>query len=358
MLYYLFVCISLPHAISLPDKRRSELSHSLLNAESLSLTVPATNDEFHSPNVRFMKAADTYLLPQAPLDYPESLKGAIWMDQAGFISDSDIGDGNTDLNNYIDGAVSFGDPANTLDKSTKSLQFDTAGVAWQWFNSPGGYLGWSRMVYGSLIAKLAGGRSYRFQFNDNYTHAQIYLSVFGWEIPKQLFSFSMTLQNVDKVACSLLSKSASKLELSRCAKWRRESYAINPWFVFKYYVFEVVDKNGRPVQPYWDLYLEWVGKNIEPNAGEASRLGLRWTNVSNAKFNSYGCFVGASSEKIDNVLPAPTWWAVTSALSIFVILITAALIKGCLIGYRKIFARSENAGKKTNENLLDEQAGT
>ena len=92
----------------------------------------------NEPTVKFFKAdAVEDVLPLAPKDYPEPLQGIIWMDQSGAYGYSDIDKGAPDA------AVSFGDPANVLDRESKQINVDVSGGAWQWFNNFKGYAMWT-----------------------------------------------------------------------------------------------------------------------------------------------------------------------------------------------------------------------
>jgi len=266
-------------------------------------------------------------LGKAPSDYPPELQGVIWMDQAGVISDSDIGSSAAP-----DGAISLGDPVNKLDTTTNSIFVDTVGTAWLWFNSILGYHEWFDIKFGS---GLKGDQWYRFQFNDDYSFAQIYLAYtpLHLEIPKTILSFSMTRQTPPKDACPP-SRAASKAAFTKCATWRRESsigfLPLKPWI---YYAFEVVDNKGRPVQPYFDKFLEHLFNQTQGNSTAAKEVGLTW-KTSDAKIpKAYG-FVGAESA-VGQRASLGVWWAVWLSFLVFVVLCCGTCFQGCYRAYRQ-----------------------
>eukprot|EP00931_Biecheleriopsis_adriatica_P036759 TRINITY_DN21138_c0_g1_i2.p1 TRINITY_DN21138_c0_g1~~TRINITY_DN21138_c0_g1_i2.p1 ORF type:complete len:126 (+),score=23.67 TRINITY_DN21138_c0_g1_i2:79-456(+) len=101
-------------------------------------------------------------------------------------------------------------------------------------------------------------------------------------MPKQLMSFTMELQT-DKGDKCPPPASASKEERTHCAKWDRiSSGLLSPIFnlvgssfgTFHYYVYQIVDKSGARVQPYYDACVAHAGHNHHPDPAWAARVGL------------------------------------------------------------------------------------
>lgn len=227
--------------------------------------------------VKFFKAdAVESVLPLPPKDYPEALQGVIWMDQIGAYGYSDITSGAPDA------AISFGDPANVLDAENKRINVDVSGTAFQWFNNFEGYAAWKLLH--SINFK------YIFQFNDDYTHAQIDPSVSVFSVPKSFTSFTMELQTPQPGECPP-AEGATKQEISKCAKWKRISTVAGGEEKL-YYVFEIIDKDGTRVQPYYDKYVEWVNSHVDPDSGSAWWAGVRGDGLEDP---SNAAFVGLES---------------------------------------------------------------
>mmetsp|Transcript_61709 Transcript_61709/g.149416 ORF Transcript_61709/g.149416 Transcript_61709/m.149416 type:complete len:285 (-) Transcript_61709:30-884(-) len=236
-----------------------------VTSEEAAQTAPARHKFFKINEVE-------QVIPLPPSSYPAALQGFIWMDQSGFYAHSDVPFSAPDL------ALSFGDTAfSRLDETTHSVAVDVGGPAWQWMNS------WMGYVFNSALAVV--GFHYIFQFNEDYSMAQIYPTVnLGWlgtwSLPKLITSFTMVLQKPPKEADACPPKpTASKAERARCAKWDRVS---TTWFspllgslgVAHYYVFEIVDAKGRPVQPYYDAYLQWAAQSVAPRPTIAKLFGI------------------------------------------------------------------------------------
>jgi len=199
--------------------------------------------QFHSSKVEST-------LPLPPKTFPKSLQGMMWMDQGGHYAHSDIPMGAPDL------AFSLADPANPLDTKTRSIVVDVAGPAWQWMNKFDGKLFFK-------VLKTIGFR-YLMQFNEDYTHAQIYPTLFWGRVfvPKQLLSFTMVRQTPPADSCPP-AEGATKAEIAKCAAWDRvTSGLLSPLLgergVLHYYVYQIIDGDGRPVQPYYDVFQEWA----------------------------------------------------------------------------------------------------
>lgn len=201
-------------------------------------------------------------LPMPPTSFPEALRGMMWMDQLGHYAHSDIPIGAPDF------AFSLADtPGALFDPKTRSITVDVAGPAWQWMNRLDGKVFFK-------VLKAVGFR-YVMQFNEDYSFTQIYPTLF-WglvSVPKQLLSFTMVKQTPPADACPP-AKDATKAEISKCAAWDRVSTGLlSPLFgsygVLHYYVFQIIDGQGQPVQPYYDVFQEYA----KISAGSDSFVG-------------------------------------------------------------------------------------
>eukprot|EP00929_Paragymnodinium_shiwhaense_P113357 TRINITY_DN81634_c0_g1_i1.p1 TRINITY_DN81634_c0_g1~~TRINITY_DN81634_c0_g1_i1.p1 ORF type:complete len:292 (+),score=39.08 TRINITY_DN81634_c0_g1_i1:127-1002(+) len=219
-------------------------------------------------------AADVQkMLPLAPPSYPEMLQGMIWMDQEGAFSESQIPLGAPDL------ALSFGDTNfSSWDSASRTIAVDTVGPAWQWVHRPFGY------IFAHYLGMV--GYHYLFEFSEDFEVAQIYPSVdLGaagvWHVPKQLMSFTMVRRKQPPGECPP-KEGASKHEWTKCASWDRVSSGLlSPLFgkfgTLHYYVFQIVDKDGQPIEPYYSAYLEFALGKAKPDAGWAERFGISVT---------------------------------------------------------------------------------
>lgn len=194
--------------------------------------------------------------------FPESLQGMMWMDQLGHYAHSDIPMGAPDL------AFSLANSAIPFDKKTRTVTVDVAGENWQWMDRFDGKLFFK-------VLKTIGFR-YFMQFNEDYTHAQIYPSVFWGKlfVPKELVSFTMVKQTPPAGSCPP-AKGAAKAEIAKCAAWDRVSSGLlspllGSYGVLHYYVFQIIDGKGKPVQPYYDVFQEWA----KISAGGKSFVGI------------------------------------------------------------------------------------
>merc|ERR1719272_2861866 len=174
------------------------------------------------------------------------------MDQTGSFAHSDIpfGLGAPDL------ALSFAEPAVPLDPQTGTITVDICSHVWQWFSRIDGF------VFHRAL-KLIGFR-YAFDFNEDYSFAQVYPSVFWGSVfvPSWLMSFTMVRQTPDPKLCPP-AKGATKQEIAKCAHWDRVSSGLlsplmGHFGVVHYYVFQIVDGKGNRVRPYYDAYLDFA----------------------------------------------------------------------------------------------------
>jgi len=252
--------------------------------------VPALVLSSVSGETRFFEnSAVEDVLPKAPADYPDNLQGIIWMDQGGFFGHSDVPFNAPDL------ACSFGDTAfHRLDPDTRVLKVTITGPAWQWMNKFLGYVGYN------LLGVL--GFFYEFQWNEDYSVAQtlpgLDLGMLGvYQVPMWLMSFTMVLQTPPEGACPP-AKGASKKDIAKCAKWDRVSSGflsplLGSYGVLHYYVYQIVDKDGKRVQPFYDAFLEWANQNTDPGPKAAGLLGLDLGKTGLASGTS---FVGLRSD--------------------------------------------------------------
>lgn len=241
--------------------------------------------------VEFFKNEDVNkVLPLPPNDYPEQLQGMIWMDQAGFYGHSDVPIQMA----APDGVFSFGDVE--FDKLQEgSIKVDTHGPAWQWFNSPKGY------TFYNMLSRQ--GFHYNFIFTDNFKHAQIipssHLQIGSLEVPPNLINFEMEYQslylnetacprhNTEEIkACLGIDKKDErcqkvKMDVTKCAKWKRPSSILGRDEKRDYYAYEIVDRNGEKREPYYSMYLEWIQMNAAPSA-----IAAEYTLTGLDQFNS------------------------------------------------------------------------
>lgn len=219
-------------------------------------------------DIHKFKAVDVRsTLPLPPATFPEALQGMFWMDQLGHYAHSDIPSviGAPDL------AFSLADtPGALFDPKARSITVDVAGPAWQWMDRLDGKLFFK-------VLKTIGFR-YVMQFDEGYTVAQIYPTV-AWgrvSMPKQLLSFTMVKQTPPAGACPP-AQGASKADIAKCGAWDRVSSGLlSPLFgsygVLHYYMFQIVDAKGQPVQPYYDAFQGWaqVSSKGDSFVGKAS----------------------------------------------------------------------------------------
>lgn len=233
----------------------------------------------------FFKNSDLgSVLPLPPADTPESLQGIFWMDQIGHLSHSDMGGFPFSLIAAPDLALSFGgDQAfHKLDRQTRTLNLDITGPAWQWFNSALGY------VFPWALRKI--GFYYSLEFNEDYTFAQILpslvLPLIGTiQAPRSLVSFTMVRQTPPAGICPP-KPDAPKKDFSKCAAWDRVSSGpVGP--ALHYYVFQIMDKDGEPVQPYYDAFMAYADKSSSPSSAVASVFGVDLGEVGKTPATSF-----------------------------------------------------------------------
>merc|ERR1719401_1373163 len=142
------------------------------------------------------------------------------------------------------------------------------------------------------------GFHYVFNFNADYSSAQILptvkLPIFGdVSLPSKLLSFTMVLQHPPAELCPP-KEGASKKDVSKCAIWDRVSTGfLSPLFgsygEVHYYVHRIVDKDGKPVQPFFDKFLEFSAARSKPNELMARILGVSLGQTRIEKATSFVC---------------------------------------------------------------------
>jgi hypothetical protein len=229
--------------------------------------------EAEKEHTHFFKNSDVAeILPLPPKDYPESLQGLHWMDQSGFYAHSDVPLGAPDL------ALSFGgDTAfHKLDRKTRTLKIDVVGPGWQWMNR------WDGYMFAWAIGLV--GFHYVMEFNEDYSFAQIYPTItlpFGMgvvSLPKVVMSFTMVLQKPPEGSCPPTA-AATKKDITSCATWDRVStnfmsHVLGSWAEFHYYVFRIVDADGKPVQPYFEQFESFARQSTKPSPSAAKIFGI------------------------------------------------------------------------------------
>lgn len=218
------------------------------------MVVPNIEDTRMFPSANTMN-----MLQMAPKDYPENLQGMIWMDQVGDYAHSDILMGAPDL------TFSFANAAVPLDRKKRTITVDVAGHNWQWMNTMEGYASYK-------ILKTIGFRYY-FEWNEDYSSAQIYPSLFTGRffVPKLLLSFTMVKQNPPNGTCPPAAD-ALKKEKAKCATWNRVSSSL--FQVRHYYALQIVGSDGKPVQPYFDAFVDFATRTSVPDFASAKLLGV------------------------------------------------------------------------------------
>ena len=178
------------------------------------------------------------------------------MDQAGSYGYSNIPGSAPDL------ALSFGDTEyNKLTGTT--LNVDIFGPAWQWQNNKAAY----GLFNGAGEMPVGSFDHYEFVWSNDYEFCQIYphmkTPMGSTRVPTSIASFSMTRQHPKAGECPPQAN-ASPVDRAKCAMWKRESqfFSIVPGITnitgnFVYYAFQIVDQKGKPIQPYYDAYLQY-----------------------------------------------------------------------------------------------------
>lgn len=206
------------------------------------------------------------VLPTAPPDFPESLKGVLWLDEHGYYGHSDL---QMPTGNY---AMTFYEPGS-LDRRKRRVSLKMPGPSWPFPNR------------GSTYRKVTEyNNTYEFEFNDNYSYAKVFLrsqATVVLPIFKAILEFDMVLNPRPADGLCPPKPDASKKDRAKCAKWNRLVKTGDAW-ITSYPVYEIVDKHGRRVQPYYDEYLafqNWLVRTDPPNAAGAAQAGVRLGRV-------------------------------------------------------------------------------
>lgn len=226
----------------------------------ISPSQPATADtsSLTLPIARFFKSdAIETALPLPPKNYPNSLKGMLWMDQEGVYGQSNRSTKFHDLV-FTFGGTDF----DRLDERTRKVSINSEGPAWVWWNDAQAYFEW-------FIGRNILGFFFEFEFNEDYTFAQIVCVLKPFAIfpkirlPFSILNATMVLQTPEPGQCPP-SPTTPKEDIGKCAKWRRETWTNGGPFEV-YYIWEVVDNDRKRVQPYYDQYLSWANKKTDPS---------------------------------------------------------------------------------------------
>ena len=156
---------------------------------------------------------------------------------------------------------------------------------------------------------------YEFTFNADYSFAEIspQQMLFGHEsvLSQKLVNFTMQRQLPPVGACPP-SPDATPEARSECAVWKRESKVLSavPGVsdkigTYVYYAFEIIDKKGARVQPYYDAYLRHANGVCTPDAEAAKNAGLQM-NAIGLGLNS--SFVGDSRDIHGKGNFPAGWW--------------------------------------------------
>ena len=230
-----------------------------------------------------------HVMPLPPDDYPKSLQGILWMDQAGSFGFSNMSARAPEL------ALSAGDTKYAqLDREKRQLNVNTKGPAWQWMNNAEAY-GWYNDSWS--VHHL------EFVYNEDYSFAQIYvvsqLASGGlYRVPESFLSYNMTLQTPSPGQCPP-KRGATRGEVSLCALWRRETRRANADDTELYYAFQIVDQQGKRIEPYYSAYVDWANQNSKPDVAAAAKYGFTLGAVGEVNGSS---FVGKYNEALHGSL--------------------------------------------------------
>lgn len=208
---------------------------------------PAKSSLIPTATQSFFKYEDVgSVLPLAPSWYPKGMQGILWHDQAGCYGHSDVS--KAALQPVL--CTSFGDTAfSVFDNESRIIHVAVKGPAWQFNNVPGAY-----PIYDS-------GLSYEVTFNREFTSADWQPSqedeegvAVKWKMEKKTHSSD---ECPPKPGASIGAK-------SKCAAWQAHMFVPCgrhcDHFGPKYQIFQVVDSDGKKVQPYFDAYVACASK--------------------------------------------------------------------------------------------------
>lgn len=240
-----------------------------------------SSETAESWHFRFFKNDEVEkVLPKAPDWYPDNLKGILWMDQNGVYGVGSVGEDLPSL------CVSIGDTSKgTLNLHTRSIRSDPLGPGWQLANNAKGYV--------SFIEGKPFHFFYDFEFNEDYTFAQIYPVVFGKRVSKKIMNFTMVRQVPPEGACPPR-PGTPREDIVKCATWKRYTSVMGsvPGLSHKigehiYYAYEIVDKDGNRRQPYYDAYLDWANSQCKPEKRSAMMRGIRLSEIGQQPGTSF-----------------------------------------------------------------------
>jgi hypothetical protein len=217
-------------------------------------------------------------LPLPPSWYPKELQGVFWMDQGGYYGHSDVPVSAPDL------AFTFGDTAySKWNPQNRTISVATTGPAWTWMNSIAGYA--------MYTAAHHSGAYYDFQGNADLSYFDIKPSGY---MPGGPYSMKKVTPGPG-VSCPP-PPGTSKDEIVKCAAWDRISHMLGK--EVHYYVWQIGDAHGNPIQPYYDEYIKFAnskssylgpchgGSYAFRGTGSTAALDVSNTNASSIMLDS------------------------------------------------------------------------
>uniref|UniRef100_A0A7S0ARX5 Phospholipase B-like n=1 Tax=Pyrodinium bahamense TaxID=73915 RepID=A0A7S0ARX5_9DINO len=239
-------------------------------------------DAWLGPNFDFFDAADVnnaLPLPPKQLNYPEPLRGMGWLDQSGFYAESTLAFAFPDL------VISSGDTEyGTLDPETRTTKTSCAGKAWTWANTAQGYGWWG---FSDVF-----DYHYVTTYNEDYTQfvtKPTAFVLFGYmSVPEWLVGLYGTKMPTPPDGACPPPPNATKQQATQCASSRRDT-VLFPYLPFRvnlgtYHIFDIVDEKRNKIQPYFDVYLQYVANISRPDPAAARQyLGAHLGQVGGLK---------------------------------------------------------------------------
>lgn len=252
-------CVRLPSKI---DSRRKRRKYGFNGGDT-----ETTSGNYGRTRLKFFKNnVVERVLPQAPSHFPENLKGILWLDEHGYYGHSDL---QAPTGNYV---MTFFAPG-ALDNRSRRVSLKVPGPSWPFPNRGSTY---------RQIAKFI--QKYEFDFNEDYSAASVILRTdeqLVIPIVKSIVGFDMVLNPPAQDVDCPPRPDASKKDRAQCAKWVRVTKIGGAWTT-SYPVFEIVDKLGHRVQPYYDEHLafqNWLVHRDPPNEQLAAEAGVKLGRV-------------------------------------------------------------------------------